>query len=45
MTAPVPRPPIHSRLAAGDAQVWQIGLLALLILVVLLPESSARGCG
>ncbi len=43
MTAPVPRPPIRSRLAAGDAQVWQIGLLALLILVVLLPESLRAG--
>jgi hypothetical protein len=39
MTAPVSRPPLGRRLAAGDMQVWQIGLLALLIVVVLLPQS------
>ena len=39
MTAPVSRPPLRGRLAAGDAQVWQIAWLALLIVVVLLPES------
>jgi hypothetical protein len=43
MTAPVSRPPLRRRLAAGDAQVWQIGLLALLILVVLLPEIPRAG--
>jgi hypothetical protein len=43
MTAPVSRPPLRRRLAAGDVQVWQISLLALLIAVVLLPEIPRAG--
>jgi hypothetical protein len=39
MTAPLSRSPMGRRLAAADSQVWQIAWLALLIVVLLLPES------